>query len=78
MAKKKYPTVVEQLQKKSADAISTVMSMLDSLRATNDEATEAYNINVRVISSLEEENKQIEQMKSSNTKIIQNFENLLN
>ena len=78
--KKKKKVVLsktEMLQQQSANAIQGIRDIITNLKATNEEAGEVQAKNKERIAAIEQENKLLEAMKTTNAKIAGNFETLL-
>lgn len=71
-------TPLETLQNRSANAVSVIRSTIDQLKATNDAIDAEHASNDSAIVALNETNGALEALKADNTKVIANFENLLN
>ena len=71
-------TPLETLQNRSANAVSVIRSTIDQLKATNDAIDAEHASNDSAIVALNATNGALEALKADNTKVIANFENLLN
>lgn len=74
---KKTKTTIEILQEKSANAISSITTWIDSLKAINENIVAEYESNKKQIDTLNENCSILESLKKSNERIIENCENLI-
>lgn len=70
-------TPLENLQNRSANAVSLIRSTIEQLKATNDAIDAEHASNDSAIVALNTTNGALEQLKADNAKVITNFENLL-
>lgn len=59
-------------------AIKTVLSLIDGLREINEQIESKKVSNIEAIKKIEEDQIALDKLKENNTKIIGNFEGLLN
>ena len=73
----KNESMVETLKRMSGGAIDTVVSLISQLRSINETIDSEKSVNAEKIKSLESDQVSLDNLKASNEKIINNFENLL-
>lgn len=67
----------QKLHKQSQGAISAVVSLINSLKLTNEAIDNERKLNDSKIDELHKTQKDLETLKSDNARIISNFESLL-
>ena len=78
MKKTVKPTVLEQLQQKSINAVNVIRCTIENLKAANAEIDGEHANNVAKITDLQTANDSLDNLKKNNEKVISNFEALLN
>ena len=75
--KKKTVSALENLQARSANAVSLIRTTIEQLKATNEAIDQEYASNDSKIAALNTTNAYLDTLKADNAKVIANFENLL-
>lgn len=75
--KKKTISALENLQARSANAVSLIRSTIEQLKATNEAIDQEHASNDSKIAALNTTNTSLDTLKADNAKVIANFENLL-
>lgn len=75
--KKKTVSALENLQARSANAVSLIRSTIEQLKATNEAIDQEHASNDSKIAALNTTNASLDTLKADNAKVIANFENLL-
>lgn len=73
----KHQTALETLQHKSANAVNIIRTTIDELKSANSEIEQECERNVEKIANLQSTNGSLGELRTSNEKIIANFEALL-
>lgn len=75
--KKKTVSALENLQARSANAVSLIRTTIEQLKATNEAIDQEHANNDSKIAALNTTNASLDTLKADNAKVIANFENLL-
>jgi FtsZ-binding cell division protein ZapB len=75
--KKKTVSALENLQARSANAVSLIRTTIEQLKATNEAIDQEHASNDSKIAALNTTNASLDTLKADNAKVIANFENLL-
>lgn len=75
--KKKTVSALENLQARSANAVSLIRTTIEQLKATNEAIDQEHASNDSKIAALNTTNASFDTLKADNAKVIANFENLL-
>lgn len=75
--KKKTISALENLQARSANAVSLIRTTIEQLKATNEAIDQEHASNDSKIAALNTTNASLDTLKADNAKVIANFENLL-
>jgi FtsZ-binding cell division protein ZapB len=75
--KKKTVSALENLQARSANAVSLIRTTIEQLKATNEAIDQEHASNDSKIAALNTTNTSLDTLKADNAKVIANFENLL-
>ncbi len=73
----KTQNTLETLQQKSANAVNIIRTTIDELKAANSEIVKECDRNIAKIENLRSTNSSLDELQTSNEKIIANFEALL-
>ena len=73
----KKKTMLEKLVSKSDKALNLVVTTIENLKSTNEVIENEKKKNEAIILGIQITNNDLSELKSSNEKIINNFENLL-
>lgn len=73
----KKKTMLEKLVSKSSKALNLVLTTIENLKSTNEVIENEKKKNEAIILGIQITNNDLSELKSSNEKIINNFENLL-
>lgn len=68
---------LKKLQTRSADAIATVMNLIEDLKAANQIIDSEKSVNDTRIETIKNTQQELNSLRASNEKIISNFEGLL-